>query len=83
MWSPSKITGNQRSINCDKTHTSEPFQTWGRHPEFRKDSNGAWCMGNVRQPSWSVWAPGTKGSVGAVRRLTEQTVATIHSHADW
>ena len=31
-----------------------------------------WSMGNIRQPNWSVRAPGIKGLAGAVLTLTDQ-----------
>ena len=46
-----------------------------------------WSMGNIRQPNWSVRAPGVKGLAGAVLTLTDhegsQRVATIRSYSDW
>ena len=45
-----------------------------------------WPMGNIRQPDWSVRAPGVKGLAGAVLTLTDQggsqRVATIRSYTD-
>ena len=44
-------------------------------------------MGNIRQPNWSVRAPGVKGLAGAVLTLTDHggspRVATIGSYSHW
>ena len=46
-----------------------------------------WSMGSIRQPNWSVKAPGIKALVGATLTLTaeagHQTMATIRAYADW